>query len=754
MNKKSESYSHTYERPFNTKPLWVRIAYLNVKQTPWPAWISYGLQLISYLELLGLMFLMHFSCYPNQKDFIREIVMVFVKIFDPVEALDLTSNSTLAIISFIIAQIYTILLTILCFANFYIAIKKIKADETKCETVASFIQIHSMIAVYPITSFSIKVFFQENLNIFGNSIADGYALGAAIWIFIINIWFAILGGAVTYNIIPTKEVSASINKIEPFTVIFQKIVIKFLYEAFPMGTGLKWTLAILNFCISTFRNGFYKWTLPVYNFHFLKFTSQLCTTTFLLSCTILINLIWKESDEVVSPYLGFIGWILPLPLCLKYDNVRVTNLIVSLITSEYNPNKSWTMTHRVGLLQYITKNRKDPHSQTRIIDEDYFYYITVVNNLESVFGTSSQALKCCAGKGFHNKVILSFLEKATKKCSCYYVKLFLAYWYIKKIKHYARGIILLHQIDQESAPVPVKIGILYLQNVIFEAINKEDSEQKFILSLYFDNLNLENKLRNLMKNQTACQLQFWKEYNDHNPNVVKLKKIEKKITMIRSQIQRIWNRQHSEFHPSFRTPYLLYGAYMAALNNNPVEGERFLTLAINSFKKFQYLDSSDELTSNNAYSDNTTVITISGNLRNLGLILDCTSSISQYGYDHTTLIGSELSTIMTPFYRDSHSNAVLKFLQTGKAHIVGQHTHNFLQKKNGTVVYVSQQTRIDPSIADGLKFTALIRPMKTNKHYILILENNRVESYTEEIGEMLGLRFGMSQHLYPQTCPL
>ncbi len=419
---------------------------------------------------------------------------------DPIVYLDIFNYSKLTAAIYIICMIYSLSMVIMDLIVILHAAKK-KFNSKLSEFWASWIQIHAMFIFYPFFSGAVMI-VSNDIRIFTDNAMNAFARGFSNVLIIINVFYAIMGGMVVYNILPTKDYYAATNRFELSTIILQKILLCALINSFKMSTGLAWVLIVFNFLISIIRRFHFSNTLPVYNFKFLRYVSNLVTLSLMHSFLIAICFILQQVHGSTNPHAVIFCSILLAPPLMKFDCTRIDKLLDEMIFKDNSNLTEVTAVHKIELLRHFTKNRVIPNQHNKKMNFDFFYHTLIKNNINYVFGMNNDDNHKIKDKAEGRRVILCFLEMAAKAGLSPYIKLFLAYWHIKKMGHYAQGILILTELEKTPISKLIRIAILYLEELIFQEVTKNKLESTFNLKYYLKNFNIRNGLKDLMCDQS------------------------------------------------------------------------------------------------------------------------------------------------------------------------------------------------------------------------------------------------------------
>ena len=148
----------------------------------------------------------------------------------------------------------------------------------------------------------------------------------------------------------------------------------------------------------------------------------------------------------------------------------------------------------------------------------------------------------------------------------------------------------------------------------------------------------------------------------------------------------------------------IYGNYLKDIVNDDQEGARLL-------EKADYVDRSnqankqliDQEKQKYGENSNTTIVTISGNLNQIGIITNVNNEIFDFlGFQKSDIIGQNVSKIMPRVYGNMHDSFLDRFLETSQSKTIGVERVVMSLNKSGYIVPSTLMVKILPNLEEGI----------------------------------------------------
>jgi ABC-type transport system involved in cytochrome c biogenesis permease subunit len=269
-------------------------------------------------------------------------------------------------------------------------------------------------------------------------------------------------------------------------------------------------------------------------------------------------------------------------------------------------------------------------------------------------------------------IISDVLERFPKS-----TRLHMLYAYVQREKLHNKFKALYEMmITEENKPnMEEEFSIFSYKNVIEEEMIENDarnSESKGVdVNVIVDFQNKFVDFQAAVENDVDLHLEFWRELLENNPDIQKLQSLGAKITHSFEQTSGEFKKLN-DINPNHIKMLQIYGNYLKDIVNDDVEGQRTL-------EKAEYVDKSSAVNKQFIDNDhlkygensNTCILTVSGNLGNLGIIKNVNNEITRIlGYSKTELLGQNIIYIMPRFLSEIHDGFMRNYFESSDAKVI------------------------------------------------------------------------------------
>ena len=167
--------------------------------------------------------------------------------------------------------------------------------------------------------------------------------------------------------------------------------------------------------------------------------------------------------------------------------------------------------------------------------------------------------------------------------------------------------------------------------------------------------------------EKVCNLQveFWTHLTTVVPDLNILNDLGKKIYTASQESDFFWG-QLCKINPNYKAALEMYGEYLKEIRNHEHLGNSYIERFYNTMSTKKSIDEHTK-TSDVLFSDDTTVIHISGNKEQLGKILKTSQGLSKvFGYSKTEVIGHSINILMPTLFAKKHADFMERFFRTGR----------------------------------------------------------------------------------------
>jgi PAS domain S-box-containing protein len=203
---------------------------------------------------------------------------------------------------------------------------------------------------------------------------------------------------------------------------------------------------------------------------------------------------------------------------------------------------------------------------------------------------------------------------------------------------------------------------------------------------------------NVIENAVGLHGDFWRELTEENPDTKKLQSLGSSITNIiedsRKQFEKL-----NDINPNHTRCLEIYGYFLKDVVNDENNGQRILDKCTKLNKSF-----SKAVEDIGKYDENsdTCIITVSGNYKNMGTIINVNNEISSLlGYKKNEVIGEKVESLMPKIFSDNHQRLLMRYFNkpTNTLNIIRT---VYAMNKKGYVIPCSLTAKILPSLQKGI----------------------------------------------------
>ncbi len=439
----------------------VAFAKLSINDFHYPKYFEYAITFLEYAQLMSQFLLFVPAIYqdPEFSDdiFVKHIIFG-AKLLNPGSFLvNIEKNSTTTVVLIIV--ILSTLIKFLLF-GYLVFISRVNwPGQTILVKAWKWIFRLQVRIIYAlVTSFWVQIIISssndQNITLFGLSelpsiLISSVLIGAEfILSFIILSYF-------TY-VLPNKNVfSAKTNVLESTTFI-QKVLIQVLQMAFASNSnslGANWTFSIITFIVTVARIFYCCFTLPLYKTKALNFQSVMIALVSSLNIAFVFNTVLQAADSTHNIQFILIGWILVSIPGTKFALV-VTDKIITLALSGSLIKTPELLVHKISLIKQLHKLKRLPCKSNDSYKLSYLLNLTIESNFSRLLNLDDDQkdLFDLDSKQNTNKAFTKYLEGLLQKMpKNALIKLYLAYYYGKKLHNYRNAIKLITELTKQNS---------------------------------------------------------------------------------------------------------------------------------------------------------------------------------------------------------------------------------------------------------------------------------------------------------------
>ncbi|KAL4485750.1 hypothetical protein ABPG72_012290 [Tetrahymena utriculariae] len=246
--------------------------------------------------------------------------------------------------------------------------------------------------------------------------------------------------------------------------------------------------------------------------------------------------------------------------------------------------------------------------------------------------------------------------------------------------------------------------------------------------------------------------EFWNKLLEEIPDVDKLLLLGTKITNSFETNQQVFENLQ-EINSNHIKTLLIYGHYLKEIVNDEQDGSRLL-------EKAQYIQRGNQANKQFVdveklkYGENSTtsVISVSGNLNQIGIVVNTNNEIEQLlSYSKNDLMGQNISKIMPKVYGDIHDGLFHRYLETSQPKVIGIERTVMCLNKNGYVIPTSIMVKVLPNLDQGIQIVGFLKEIDNQEsksqidkdqvvHYIIYREDNlQIQGISQSIHDYFGI---------------
>ena len=379
-----------------------------------------------------------------------------------------------------------------------------------------------------------------------------------------------------------------------------------------------------------------------------------------------------------------------------------------------------------------------------MVDEIYLKYRALGRNIESIVCSQNDVnQRNILNKPPMNKIFISLLEDLLLKYpKDSFLQLQAAYYYGKKLKNYGCALRMIGQIEQSSPSYRIKVATLILKNELQASRNKDNSETKEDINLmtYVTSILAVARLKGKIGIQTDLQIELYKEYSVNSPDLAKLLHLSEQLSIQRSDIEKKTSLVFDIIPNSYLEPYFILMPYHLILNHSIFKFQMWRKFYEISFRRNEENFQRKSLNKVNIYQPDNVFLIVSGQKETAGKICYCSNSTERaLSWNSKLLNGKTISYLVSSAWQNSFVHLINQFLTSGDPSLLRSITRHFVVSKTGYIVQMDLCFDIHPFMHQGFFINTLMRPVRTSTDHIILYEDGKVESFTKEIGEKLGL---------------
>ncbi|CAD8205602.1 unnamed protein product [Paramecium octaurelia] len=228
-------------------------------------------------------------------------------------------------------------------------------------------------------------------------------------------------------------------------------------------------------------------------------------------------------------------------------------------------------------------------------------------------------------------------------------------------------------------------------------------------------------LTNMIQKSAESHLEFWRELQEDHPNILKLQNIGLKV-LHQIDLCDEGYQELVEINNNNLNLLEFYNAYLQMVVHDKEQHEQ-LSQQISQIKKTIYQrKQGGGQESKITESQETIIITMSGNVGSIGIVASCNNEIQKsLGYPASELFEQNVSKIMPKIIGDQHNQLVENYMRTSNSNIIGLERFVLAQNSQQYLVPCKLMIKVLPNLEKGILLVGFLKPLEKlpGTHYMI-----------------------------------
>lgn len=285
-------------------------------------------------------------------------------------------------------------------------------------------------------------------------------------------------------------------------------------------------------------------------------------------------------------------------------------------------------------------------------------------------------------------------------------------------------------------------------------------------------VNFQNKFVSFVstvENAVNLHGDFWRELTEENPDAKKLQSLGSMITNIIEESRKQFEKLN-DINSNHARCLEIYGFFLKDVVNDENNGQRILERCQKLNRS--YNKTIEDFTKYDENS-NTCIITVSGNYKNMGTMINVNNEIhSLLGYKKSEVIGEKVESLMPKIFSENHQRLLMRYFNNPSERPLNIIRTVYAMNKKGYVIPCTLTAKILPNLDKGIQLVGFLRRFDTeiektldvqkDSNYLLYsIEDGMVYGVTKSCYENFGIRasltygkcYNMSELKLDHICP-
>ena len=554
--------------------------------------------------------------------------------------------------------------------------------------------------------------------------------------------------------LPSKSLLATKKTTIDIIMTIQNLAMTILYVTLPVDTLLSlWILTTMYLIFSIMMSYIYIKTLPNYNIRVLFLRGYLIiiatSLSFLYLLRAFIISVSRKGFEIGSI---LIIWAMIAPLILKLFKIHLKGLLRSLLYKTSSQLSLELAIQKIIVMKHFLKTKRRPR-ENKDTNLANLLYEGMNTNVGMVFNlTKSGSLEdielSFRDKHSRNKLIVAYLEQVmTRFPNDELLKVLIVYYYVKKLKAYGNAIRIIKSLDK-TLSANVYVNVCIIRYNIQKQINRGQYQTKGEIDLN-NAIKIEQIVEDLKKkilDQLDLQLQLCQEYKKKVVSLARIWDLAQLIDHHREIILSQINMTLKLASDYFIEPWLTAQYYSLVANHSVIDFVRYRRVVLKKYQRFNRIHETSQFQPENMHDADNIFILTSGYGEKRGSIVSCSKAIEDIlGWDSKLIIDKSITCLIPTAFQTFLTEKMDEyFTESTKATI---EYCGFLQHTTGYMREMNICFSIYPFLHQDFYLGFLARPLKSTVDYIVLSNEGKVCSFTEGIGQKLGLLCQKELHI-------
>ena len=225
----------------------------------------------------------------------------------------------------------------------------------------------------------------------------------------------------------------------------------------------------------------------------------------------------------------------------------------------------------------------------------------------------------------------------------------------EKLKNKFKALFEIFETEQNKPTLQEEFSCHRFRNLIEEEMIEADMRNSESSGMDVNNIvNFQNKFvefQQTIDKTVNLHLDFWRELMEENPEIHKLQNLGSKITTHIEKCEEIYKKL-IEMNPNHIRCLVIYGNFLQEIVSDDTGGAKILEKA-NYIGKSSMVSKQFTEDKKTKYGENsnTCIVTVSGNLTTMGMVLNSNNEITRIlGFAKNDIVGQKVERIMPRIY--------------------------------------------------------------------------------------------------------